>query len=176
MHGGTLLTVGAPWPANEFELPADGLSFGWHLSHLLVIGDPFSEIDIETYRSSAIRVGIAEFGPLGIVAIEAGGIPAPLDCARPYLLGDAVPEVGIEEGDHVVWQMAIVQAGVVANIRAFTTSPETTVVLRRIAAGQRAAGPMSMSEADEWIHRWYQETPSATEVWQSCSVICQSGD
>lgn len=176
MLGGTVLTVGEPWPANEFSIPANGVSFGWHLGNLLVIGDPLSEIDIKAYLTSPIRVGIAEFGPLGIIVIDAEGLPAPLDCARPYLFGDPPPEVVIGEGDHILWNMAVVQAGLIANLRAFTTSPDTTVVLRRIASGQRAQGPLSQSEADVWIDAWYEAAPSAAAAWSACAVICQSGD
>ena len=176
MEHGTLLSVGERWPGAEGDLPEDALSFGWHLGNLLVIGDPHKEVNLPHYIQSRIRLGFAEFGPFAVLAFEAHGIPALLDCARPYLPGDPPPEVSIEPSQHMLWQVALVQAGVVTNLRAFMTSPAVTVLLRRVAAMQRAQGPIEMDEADGWLQRWYRAAPSEEMVWARCMVQCLAGD
>lgn len=175
MQNGTLLTVGQPWPADEFHIPEEGVSFGWHTGYLLVIGDPFSEIDRERYVAAPLQLGFAEFGPLAVVALAADGIPASLDCARPFLPEDQPPEVSIDPADHLLWQAVLVQGGIVTNLRAFTTSPQVTVLLRRVAASQRAHGPLTYEQADDWIRLWHREAPTEESVWALCSVHCVSG-
>jgi hypothetical protein len=175
MHEGTLLAVGQPWPKDEFSIPSEGVSFGWHEGYLLVIGDPYCEINLERYVSSSLRLGFAEFGPLAVIAVAAEGIPASLDCARPFLPEDQPPEVTIDLADHLLWRAVLVQAGIVTNLRAFTTSPEVTVLLRRVAAAQRAHGPLTYAQADDWIRLWYREAPTEEVVWTLCSVQCESG-
>lgn len=176
MGDGVYLALGQPWPENQFDIPHDGLSFGWHSGNFLVIGDPFAEVDLGKYVNASIKVGFAEHGPLAVVIIDAPGLPAALDSARPYLSGDEAPEIVIEPADHIVWQLVLVQAGIITNLRAFTTSPDVTVFLRRVMAGQRAAGPLSYAEADVWIQDWFATAPSEADVWAACAVVCRSGD
>jgi len=176
MEHGTFFSVGEKWPPGVFDMPDEDLSFGWHSRNLLVIGDPNREVDLSTYIQSPIRLGFAEFGPLPILAFRADGLPASLDAAQPYLPGDDPPEVTLEPGEHILWQTVLVQAGVVTNIRAFTTSQAVTVLLRRVAAIQRAWGPLTFELADEWLRRWHMAAPSENVLWARCTVQCWSGD
>ena len=176
MEHGLFLSVGEQWPESQLVLPEEGLSFGWHGGNFLVIGDPHKEVDLAEYIRSSIRLGFTEFGPMAVIAFAADGIPASLDCARPYLPEDDVPEVTIEPAEHMLWQVALVQAGVVTNLRAFTTSPAVTILLRRVAAMQRAQGPLTYELADAWIQRWHQAAPSEEVLWARCMVQCLAGD
>lgn len=174
---GHFVTLGQSWNQDIMNIPTGYPSFGWHEGQYLILGDPFGEMNIDEWVRDTPQIGFGQFGPLVIIAIRSRSLPGPvIDCARPYLVGDAPPEITIEPGEHILWQCTTVSRGIVANMRAFTTSPRTTVYLRRALAEQRAHGPMTTSEADQWINQWQNATTNPKDVWRRMVVTCKAGD
>lgn len=171
---------GQPWPQNLFNVPTQFPSFGWHLSGnspFLVIGDTDGVMTENAAATSPIRVGFTQFGPLIVCMMKSPALPASIvESPRPFLEGDPPPEVTIEKGEHILWRMVTVSRGIILNMRAFTTSPQVTIFLRRAFAEQRANGPITFAEADQWIARWKWECPTEREAWKRVVVSCKGGD
>lgn len=174
---GFLLALGEPWDDSVFHIPREFPSFGWQTDQFLVLGDPDAEVDVGRFERSTIRLGFAQHGPVAFILMKTDGLPmALMEAVRPYLVGDDPPEIHVSPGDHLLWQMVTVSAGVIVNLRAFTTSPQVTVWLRRVFAEQRAHGPITTAECDRWLDSWRAATPDLRETWRRVEVTCKAGD
>jgi hypothetical protein len=122
-----------------------------------------------------LKIGIMQTQSVGVLLVRAG-IMGTLECPRPYLVGDNEPEITYGDGEHILWSMVLVQAGIVTNIRAFTTSPHITRHIRRIFAEQRAAGPITTPRFDEILEDWYKGIPDEKTAWSRCLATCAAGD
>lgn len=146
-------------------------------SPFLVVGDTDGVMTENEASTASLRLGFTQFGPLVICMMKSSALPTTMvESPRPFLEGDVEPEITIEEGDHILWQMVTVSKGIILNMRAFTTSPQVTTFLRRAFSEQRANGPITFAEADQWITRWQQECPTEREAWKRVMVTCKGGD
>jgi hypothetical protein len=164
--------LGEPWPGVPLPM---GDSAGWHWPFLVVLGTGERGTGVvEWFRQERKRIGLIQSGPMGVLVLGTGlGV---VDCPRPYLVGDPVPDVEPYGGDHVLWKVVLVQRGVVADLTAFTTSPAFTKHLRRVFAEQRARGPLTRREADVAIARFQVEVPDERALWRRCLVTSRAGD
>lgn len=175
------IVVGQRWNGPVPLPPGD--SFGCHFTPgmpnlLLLAWDPPYAPFEPLMDATTTRVGLVEFGRLVIVLLKVG--PQVLESPSPYLLGSDPPEVSWDPEhptrEHMAWTLVIVQAGVVARMRMFTTGPRFSVALRRMLAAQRAAGPMTEDEADVEIARWRAACPTVEAAWERCEVTSKAGD
>lgn len=180
MDDAVVLNLGQPWPQDYFRVPDDFPTFGWQMSGnspFLVVGDPDGVMTEHEVATAPVRLGFTTFGPLVICMMKCPALPATMvESPRPFIIGDPPPEITIEKGDHILWQMVTVSRGIILNMRAFTTSPQVTVWLRRAFAEQRANGPISYAESDHWIARWREATPTEREAWKRVEVSSKGGD
>jgi hypothetical protein len=168
------LHVGTPWTA--WSLPTDGPSAAWHHPHLLVISvpDPSPRLT-EALPESRVRLGILQTQSLAVLLIRAD-VLGTIECPRPYLIGDDEPEITYGEGEHILWKLVLVQAGIITNIRAFTTSPQITRHVRRIFSEQRAEGPITPTRFEEILDDWYKSVRDDRTAWSRCLATCYGGD
>lgn len=172
--------MGQRWRDDIFAVPTDTPTFGWHFSGTspyLLIGDPDGDLDADTAATARLELGFATFGPLLIVMLRSADWPfLTMDSPRPFFPDDDIIKPTWNDDDHLLWTQLLVSHGVVANIRAFTTSPAVTVWLRHALQAQQAAGAVTVTEADRWIGRWQEATSTERDLWAMAQVTCHAGD
>lgn len=176
-----LYAVGAKFTDDGREFPAEELSLGWDNSseeQILFLGDPKGQVTEEALSTAPMRLGFVQFGPLIIVLVKAPTLRKEfLEAITVYIHEAKEPAIDVEMDMHLMWTLMVVDgARNISAMRTFTTNPEVTKFLRKAYIEQCEAGPISKSEAMEWINRWYAEVPSDSDAWSRVVVSSKIGD
>jgi hypothetical protein len=168
------LTLGQRW--TEWVLPQNSVSAAWQRPHMLLISVPDPDPRIAMLvANSTVKVGLLQTGSVAVLLLRTLPLGT-IECPRPYLVGDPEPEVSYGDGEHILWNMVLVQANIITNMRAFTTSPQMTKHIRRIFSEQRAEGPVTTEQFDSILDRWRETVQDERMAWARCLVTCNGGD
>jgi hypothetical protein len=168
------LTLGQEW--TEWSLPQGTLSAAWQRPHMILISVPDPDPGIAAAVAECpVKVGLLQTASIAVLLVRPGPLGT-IECPRPYLVGDTEPEVSYGDGEHILWNMILVQRNIITNMRAFTTSPQVTKHIRRIFSEQRAEGPVTTEQFDRALDRWRESVQDERTAWQRCLVTCNGGD
>lgn len=189
--------VGSPAPTTYLDLP--GLT--WHgPRHTLTALVPADDVELlDGYRDGSLRLGLTQYAPaipvlLLRVSDTAGRTLGYWEAPSLWLDGSPEPStLDLDGGQHIMWSLAVAVCSpergpslpaepdgsirpVCSSLRAFTTSPAFTRVLRRLRAEQRAAGPMSEADAMAAVIAAQERTPGGSATWRRALITSAAGD
>lgn len=187
----TPITVGEAFPGDLLDLP--GLT--WDPPGFLVMVVPSDDVALRVaLTGDNLSLGVASAGPVPVLMLrvrdhDGGTVLGHWEAPSAWREGNPPPEVRVEEADRILWQFVVVEGGPgytrtsrglprelpVVSLRAFTTSPALTRVLRRLRSEQRAAGPMTDAEVSAAIDEHYARVPSGADAWRRCLITSRVG-
>lgn len=188
--GTSLITavVGEPFP---LEL-CDSLSSYWDGISLLVLVVPNSDAELlEGLASGQLQLGVYSDGPFRSVVLRVrhqGQVLADWRISLPWTDGEP-PDLPLCQDERMLWQLVVCTTNTdyeaddpvsyrhlpVAALRVFTTSPVVTRAMRRMAAEQRAAGPVTREQVVSALSEMRQRF-GAQDQWDRCVAYSWAGE